>query len=150
MSIDLSGTDKPSKPEGPLEIMDVYRDRCRLSWKPPKDDGGRPILRYVVEAQDMDSQKWVKVGKVMGDTQCGVPGLQPGKQYKFRVKAVNSEGESEPLVADSEILAKDPYGELVCLPVLYQFFPFFFFINGSLSSVFFLPGKLHTVQLLRS
>jgi len=58
----------------------------------------------------MESQKWVKVGKVMGDTQCGVPGLEPGKRYKFRVKAVNSEGESEPLVADSDILAKDPYG----------------------------------------
>jgi len=53
----------------------------------------------------------VKVGKVMGDTQCGVPGLEPGKRYKFRVKAVNSEGESEPLVNDEEILAKDPYSQ---------------------------------------
>ena len=40
----------------------MYRDRCRLAWKPPLDDGGRPILRYVVEAQDVESQKWVKVG----------------------------------------------------------------------------------------
>jgi len=47
----------------------------------------------------------------MGDTQCGVPGLEPGKKYKFRVKAVNSEGESEPLANDNEILAKDPYGQ---------------------------------------
>lgn len=45
------------------------------------------------------------------DTQCGVPGLKPMRKYKFRVKAVNSEGQSEPLVTDKEILAKDPYGE---------------------------------------
>ena len=112
-------TDKPSKPEGPLEIVDIYRDRCRLAWKPPQDDGGRPILRYIVEAQDMESQKWAKVGKVMGDTQCGVPGLEPGKRYKFRVKAVNSEGESEPLVADSDILAKDPYGQLASIYIVF-------------------------------
>ena len=103
-------SDKPGKPEGPLNVMDIYRDRCRLSWKPPLDDGGMPILRYIVEAQDMETKKWVKVGKVEGDTQCGVPGLEPGKRYKFRVKAVNSEGESEPLVNTDEILAKDPYG----------------------------------------
>lgn len=58
----------------------------------------------------MDTQKWVRVGRVMGDTQCGVPGLEQGKQYKFRVKACNAEGESEALVAEEAILAKDPFG----------------------------------------
>ena len=106
----MRGADKPSKPEGPLEIKDVYCDWCQLAWKPPLDDGGRPILHYVVETQDMESGKWVKFVKVMGNTQCGVPGLEPGKKYNFRVKAVNSEGESEPLANDNEILAKDPYG----------------------------------------
>ena len=38
-------------------------------------------------------------------------GLQEGKKYKFRVKAVNPEGESEPLEADKAIIAKNPYGE---------------------------------------
>lgn len=40
-----------------------------------------------------------------------VPGLQEGKEYMFRVKAVNDEGESEPLETDHAILAKDPYGK---------------------------------------
>jgi len=104
-------TDKPSKPEGPLQVLDVSRDHCRLAWKPPLDDGGLPVQRYIVEAMDMETQKWVKVGRVVGDTQCGVPGLEPGKKYKFRVKACNAEGESEPLTAEEEILAKDPFGE---------------------------------------
>ena len=91
-------------------MLDVYRDRCRLSWKPPLDDGGMPIIKYVVEAQDMETKSWIKVGKVEGDTQCGVPGLESGKRYKFRVMAVNSEGMSDALVNTNEILAKDPYG----------------------------------------
>lgn len=40
-----------------------------------------------------------------------VAGLTPGKEYKFRVSAVNAEGESEPLVADQAIVAKNPFGE---------------------------------------
>jgi hypothetical protein len=40
-----------------------------------------------------------------------VKGLTPQKKYKFRVCAVNEEGESIPLEGDEEIIAKDPFGE---------------------------------------
>ena len=40
-----------------------------------------------------------------------VKGLTPQKKYKFRVSAVNEEGESIPLEGDEEIVAKDPFGE---------------------------------------
>lgn len=40
-----------------------------------------------------------------------VGGLHEGKEYQFRVKAVNAEGESEPLETDTSIIAKNPYGE---------------------------------------
>lgn len=39
-----------------------------------------------------------------------VTGLEPGHQYKFRVTAVNDEGDSEPLEAEKAILAKNPFG----------------------------------------
>jgi Fibronectin type III domain. len=39
-----------------------------------------------------------------------IEGLTPKKKYKFRVKAVNKEGESEPLETDEPILARNPYG----------------------------------------
>ena len=44
-------------------------------------------------------------------TEAEVPGLTEGKDYMFRVRAVNSEGESEPLETDTAIKAKNPYGE---------------------------------------
>lgn len=38
-----------------------------------------------------------------------VKGLTEGHEYDFRVKAVNDEGESEPLETDKSIIAKNPY-----------------------------------------
>jgi hypothetical protein len=40
-----------------------------------------------------------------------VDNLEPGQEYKFRVMAVNAEGESEPLEADKSIIAKNPFGK---------------------------------------
>lgn len=42
-----------------------------------------------------------------------MPGLIEGKDYMFRVRAVNSEGESEPLETDTSTKAKNPYGEVM-------------------------------------
>jgi hypothetical protein len=39
-----------------------------------------------------------------------VTSLTPDKEYKFRVTAVNSEGESEPLQTEESIIAKNPFG----------------------------------------
>lgn len=44
--------DKPSPPNGPLKVSDVYAEGCKLSWKPPDDDGGQPVEKYVVEKMD--------------------------------------------------------------------------------------------------
>ena len=104
--------DRPAPPEGPLKIEDVHAEGCTLKWRPPEDDGGAPIDHYVVEKQDPLSGVWVPVEETIGpETQLKVRGLQPGKKYKFRVKAVNRQGESEPLNADKEIVAKNPFDE---------------------------------------
>lgn len=42
-----------------------------------------------------------------------VENLVPGQEYKFRVMAVNAEGDSEPLDADHAIIAKNPFGQYI-------------------------------------
>lgn len=108
---------KPLEPEGPMRVVDIYRDRCHLLWEPPTDDGGLPIDYYLVELQDVAAggRKWTEIGRVQEDTQCGIPNLEPGKKYKFRVSACNVEGQSDPLATEKEILAKDPWGQCVML-----------------------------------
>ena len=106
--IEVVVVSKPSKPEGPLEVSDVHKDGCKLKWKKPKDDGGSPVEMYVVEKYDADSGMWLPVEKT-ASPECEVTGLVPGHEYQFRVKAVNKEGESEPLETLAPIVAKDPF-----------------------------------------
>lgn len=99
---------KPSKPEGPLEVSDVNKNGCKLAWKPPQDDGGEPLDGYLVEKLDPDTGSWIPIGKTM-IPEMTVTGLTSGKDYSFRVKAINKEGESEPLQTLAPITAKDPF-----------------------------------------
>lgn len=108
--VDVIVLDKPSKPEGPLDVSDIYKDSCKLKWKKPKDDGGIPISGYVIEKLDTATGKWEAAGTVDPEkTEYDVKGLEQNHRYQFRVRAVNDEGESEPLETDSAITAKNPF-----------------------------------------
>ncbi|XP_073811656.1 projectin protein bent isoform X33 [Musca autumnalis] len=108
--VDVIVLDKPSKPEGPLEVSDIYKDSCKLKWKKPKDDGGIPISGYVIEKLDTATGKWEPAGTVDPEkTEHDVKGLEQNHRYQFRVRAVNEEGESDPLETDSAITAKNPF-----------------------------------------
>ncbi|KAJ1363943.1 Twitchin [Parelaphostrongylus tenuis] len=107
-SVEVIVLGKPSAPEGPLEVSNVFEDKCDLEWKPPKDDGGVPIDHYEVEKMDLATGRWVPCGQAQG-TKMTVNNLQPGHDYQFRVRAVNKEGESDPLTTDKPTLAKNPY-----------------------------------------
>jgi hypothetical protein len=100
---------RPGKPKGPLEATDVTKNGCKLKWKKPDDDGGLPIEYYDIEKLDPLTGQWIPCGKST-EPEANVGGLQEGKPYKFRVKAVNKEGESEELELDKPIIAKNPFG----------------------------------------
>ncbi|ESO91797.1 hypothetical protein LOTGIDRAFT_121777 [Lottia gigantea] len=99
----------PSKPGGPLQVSDITKHTCRLSWKIPRDDGGSKIQGYCVERQEVGKPYWVTVSSLCKDTAMDVQGLYENSQYLFRVSAVNIHGNSEPLEAESAIVAKMPF-----------------------------------------
>lgn len=102
---------KPDRPEGPLEVTGVTKNGCKLKWSKPKDDGGAPIEYYEIEKLDPLTRQWIPCGK-SSEPEANITGLQEGKQYKFRVRAVNKEGESDDLEADKFIVAKNPFGNI--------------------------------------
>lgn len=52
----------------------------------------------------------LQVGR-FADCNAKVTKLQTGKEYSFRVKAVNLQGQSIPLDSDMSIVAKNPFGD---------------------------------------
>ncbi|KHJ84916.1 fibronectin type III domain protein, partial [Oesophagostomum dentatum] len=102
--------DHPGAPEGPLEVSDVTKDSCVLSWNPPADDGGSEITNYVVEKRDTKTNTWVPVSAFVTGTKVTVPKLVEGHEYEFRVMAENAFGRSDPLNTTEPVLAKDPFG----------------------------------------
>jgi len=67
------------------------------------------ITRKLIIVLCCDIGRWVPAGRCK-EPNLTVSNLIPGQEYTFRVSAVNSEGESEPLVADHSIIAKNPFG----------------------------------------
>lgn len=57
------------------------------------------------------SPTWEKVPGIVNGESHVVKGLEPGKKYKFRVRAENRLGLGEPVETNKYILAKNPYGE---------------------------------------
>lgn len=111
--VKITMQDVPTAPEE-VDVHDVFEKSCIVDWKPPKDDGGAPIQKYVIERQDLSLKKgWENVGEVPGDkpTTFKVDDLTPKKTYKFRIRAVNKIGSSEPAIFKKDILAKNPWDE---------------------------------------
>lgn len=87
-------------------------DHVKVKWQKPDDFGGSDLTGYVLEKMDMDTGRWISAGEVGPEaTDFNFKGLTPKKKYKFRVKAKNKEGESEPLEIDEPVVAKNPYDE---------------------------------------
>lgn len=74
VTINVVVTDKPTPPEGPLQVSDVHKEGCKLKWKRPDDDGGTPIEYYQVEKMDPETGCWVPCGR----------STEPGEFYYFK------------------------------------------------------------------
>lgn len=51
-TVQVTMQDVPSPPQD-VNVSDVFDTNCKVSWKPPKDDGGSPLMHYVIEKQDI-------------------------------------------------------------------------------------------------
>ena len=44
-----------------MTTSEVTAESCKLSWKPPSDNGGAEVTDYIIEKQEEVSQFWERV-----------------------------------------------------------------------------------------
>lgn len=66
-----------------------------MSWIAPPCNGA-PITGYTVEMQKQGSKDWIPVCETGALPEANVKGLTEGEKVRFRVKARNKAGESDP------------------------------------------------------
>lgn len=97
MAVMLMSATNYFKSPGPptnVEIADYGNGYCTIRFKSPKDDGGAPITKYIVEKRDLRVGAWEK-GAEGPYYELKVNNLVPGSEMEFRVKAVNAAGPGE-------------------------------------------------------
>ncbi|XP_022053891.2 titin-like [Acanthochromis polyacanthus] len=98
--------DRPGPPDGPLKVKVVSAEKCNLHWNPPLNDGGTGVSHYIIEKRETSRVTWTGVEAHVEALSYKVTKLVPGKEYIFRIAAMNKFGvgeflESEPFIAQN-------------------------------------------------
>ena len=82
----------PGPPSKPVASHVTCRS-CLLSWSPPTDDGGKPVIGYRLQLRTHSSCGWTEAKReTIEETQYCLTKLKPGTLCQFRVNAVNKIG----------------------------------------------------------
>uniref|UniRef100_A0A8B9Q7E7 Myosin light chain kinase, smooth muscle n=1 Tax=Apteryx owenii TaxID=8824 RepID=A0A8B9Q7E7_APTOW len=93
--VNLTVVDKPDPPAGTPCASDIRSSSLTLSWYGSSYDGGSAVQSYTVEIWNSVDNKWTDL-TTCRSTSFSVQDLQADREYKFRVRAANVYGISEP------------------------------------------------------
>uniref|UniRef100_G3TAT4 Myosin light chain kinase, smooth muscle n=1 Tax=Loxodonta africana TaxID=9785 RepID=G3TAT4_LOXAF len=93
--VNLTVVDKPDPPAGTPCASDIRSSSLTLSWYGSSYDGGSAVQSYSVEIWDSVDKMWKELATCRS-TSFNVQDLLPDREYKFRVRAINVYGTSEP------------------------------------------------------
>ncbi|KAM9225689.1 myosin light chain kinase, smooth muscle [Dugong dugon] len=93
--VNLTVVDKPDPPAGTPCASDIRSSSLTLSWYGSSYDGGSAVQSYSVEIWDSVDKMWKELATCRS-TSYNVQDLLPDREYKFRVRAINVYGTSEP------------------------------------------------------
>ncbi|XP_054244463.1 fibronectin type-III domain-containing protein 3a-like isoform X1 [Indicator indicator] len=87
--------DKPGPPSKPAVKGKIHSHSVKVTWEPPKDNGGSDITKYFLELSDTSvGGKWEPV--YSGSQREHVcDHLKPGTSYRLRVYCISKGGESQ-------------------------------------------------------
>uniref|UniRef100_W5LBA3 Immunoglobulin like and fibronectin type III domain containing 1, tandem duplicate 3 n=1 Tax=Astyanax mexicanus TaxID=7994 RepID=W5LBA3_ASTMX len=91
---------KPTNPLGPLEVIEASSSCLDFKWRPPKDDGGSPVIHYNLERQQIGRNTWKKIGNIPGEAHYKDTDVDHGRKYCYRIRAITAEGTSDVFETD--------------------------------------------------
>nr|XP_006823012.1 PREDICTED: titin-like [Saccoglossus kowalevskii] len=98
--------DAPRKPQLPA----VSANKMNLTWNTPLDDGGAPVIGYIIERREKFDTRWTRINiSVVPETSYTADGLKEGTEYEFRVAAENKAGVGKFSEPTAPTIAKHPY-----------------------------------------
>uniref|UniRef100_A0A8C6LDJ9 Titin n=1 Tax=Nothobranchius furzeri TaxID=105023 RepID=A0A8C6LDJ9_NOTFU len=89
---------QPTAPAG-VDVTFITGDSMTLTWCKPANDGGSPIIGYVIERREKTGMRWVRVNRDL---------VVDCNTYDFRVFAENAVGLSPPSEPSATFRALDP------------------------------------------
>ncbi|KAG8012533.1 Titin [Nibea albiflora] len=106
--VNVKVLDRPGPLDGPLRVKVVSAEKCNLHWNPPVNDGGASVTHFIIEKRETSRVTWAGVDPQVEALSYKVTKLVPGKEYIFRVAAVNKYGVGE-FVESDPFTAQNPF-----------------------------------------
>ena len=108
-------SDPPGAPRS-VQVIESFKTSMTLTWVEPAEDGGSPVLGYIVERRLASSSRWVKVNtELASHSTLKIDELVEDNVYVFRVYAENKVGRGPPSKPSDEATSKDPWGKFLKL-----------------------------------
>ncbi|XP_059184837.1 immunoglobulin-like and fibronectin type III domain-containing protein 1 [Centropristis striata] len=98
-------------PPGAPTVVSASKTCINLTWTPPEDDKGVPIIGYQLEKRKKDTNQWVALNAInepIEDIKYAVKDVTEGAEYEFRVSAINESGPGDPSPPSAMVCAKNP------------------------------------------
>ncbi|XP_030585511.1 immunoglobulin-like and fibronectin type III domain-containing protein 1 [Archocentrus centrarchus] len=98
-------------PPGAPNVVSTSKSCITLTWTPPEDDRGVPIIGYQVEKRKKDTNQWIALNTLnepIKDVKYAVKEVSEGAEYEFRVTAINKSGSGDPSPPSAMACAKNP------------------------------------------
>ncbi|XP_054473183.1 immunoglobulin-like and fibronectin type III domain-containing protein 1 [Anoplopoma fimbria] len=100
-----------SGPPGAPTVVSASKTCIKLTWTPPEDDRGVPIIGYQLEKRKKDTNQWIALNALnepIEDVSYAVKEVTEGAEYEFRVSAINESGSGDLSPPSEMVCAKNP------------------------------------------
>ena len=99
-------------PPGPVvnpSVADTTNSTISLTWTTPANNGGSPVIGYLVECKRTDTADWIRcnVPRNLQETNYTIQNLIHKSEYQCRITAVNKVGFGEPVEVPGKHVVKD-------------------------------------------